>query len=284
MASISCSTCGTQVSEPQTECPSCGTPTGFLPADKPKRTKPLLIGAGAVAGVIVLVLVARLMFSGQESAPPAASPPQQTAVPEAPKAKEVKEAAKPAAPAPVARAPLLPEPVAPQAAAPDAAKNGVHFLAVYAARAEGGELLREVRPVVAPEERAMNEVISGAAGGTSLRPLGLACGPERAPYYAWVASREAAQATVQVQVGAACGFGSLAEAAQSAMDACRKRGGCQKDVAEMQLYAGDMRDSVAEGFRPRPRLSCQFSAGDIVEAWQFIAEKADFRGGCAALL
>ena len=89
---------------------------------------------------------------------------------------------------------------------------------------------------------------------------------------------------MQVQVGAACGFGTLAEAAQSAMDACRKRGGCQKDVAEMQLYAADMRDSVAEGFRPRPRLSCQFSAGDIVEAWQFVSEKADFRSGCAALL
>jgi hypothetical protein len=155
---------------------------------------------------------------------------------------------------------------------------------VYSSR-EGGEFLSELRPVVAQDESAMNELMSSAASGLALRPLGLACGPERSPYYAWVSSRDSApQSPIRVQVGAACGFETLAEAAQNAMDACRRRGGCQKDATEIQLYAADVRDGAGDAWRARPRMWCQFIAGSIVNAWQYVPEKTEFNSGCTSFL
>jgi len=279
MASIVCSTCGAQVADTQTECPACGTPSGFLPPDKPKRTKQyVLIGIAAVVVLGMLALFVSLVRPRPEVASPAALPAKK-AVEKA----VAPEPEKPAPPVAVARQPQT-EPVAPPVAPRVAEKNGVYFLAVYAAGA-GGELLRELRPVVAGDESAMNDVIKSAAQGLALRPLGLSCGPDRSPFYAWVSSREGApQSTVQVQVGAACGFATLAEAAQGAMDACRKRGGCQQDATEIQLYAADMRDSPGEAWRARPRLWCQFGAGKIANAWQYLPEKTAHDAGCAALL
>ena len=280
MASIVCSTCGAQVLDTQTECPACGTPSGFLPPDKPKRTKMyVLIGVAAVAAVGVAALLVSLLRPAPPQVASPAALPAKKAVEKAVEKAVAPEPEKPAPPVAVVQPPQ-PEPVTPRVAE----KNGVYFLAAYAA-APGGELLREVRPVVAGDESAMNEVIKGAAQGLALRPLGLACGPDRAPFYAWVSSREGApQSTVQVQVGAACGFGTLAEAAQGAMDACRKRGGCQKDATEIQLYAADMRDSPGEAWRARPRLWCQFGAGSIANAWQYVPEKTEYKAGCMALL
>jgi len=279
MAPITCPRCGAQVADTQPVCPTCGTPTGFAAPEKSMRTKYVLIGAGALLALGVVALIVRLVQPGPQSAHTEA--PQVKKAPALEAAPKAEKAEKPAPPAEVAKAPQPAPRPAPQ---PVTAKHGVYFLAVYSSR-EGGELLSELRPVVAQDESAMNEVMSSAASGLALRPLGLACGPERSPYYAWVSSRDSApQSPIRVQVGAACGFATLAEAAQNAMDACRKRGGCQKDATEIQLYAADVRDGAGDAWRAKPRMWCQFAAGSIVNAWQYVPEKTEFNSGCTSFL
>jgi hypothetical protein len=212
----------------------------------------------------------------QEVAKPA---PQEVAKP-APQ-----EVAKPA-PQEVAKAPQeeVEKPPPQEATAePRAAKNGVYFLMAYASSGDGREMLRELRPVVAQDESAMNEVINTAASGLALRPLGLACGPEREPYYAWVYSRDPTPQP-NFRVGGACGYSSLAAAALKAMEVCRESGGCQRTDAEIQLYAGDVRDGAGEKWRAKLRIWCQFTAGNVVNAWQYGPQKTDFNSGCASLL
>ena len=270
MAFIVCPTCGEQVSDTAPECPNCGTPTGVAPPERPKRWKYALVVAGVVLAAGVVVLIGRHLLNK------AAEQPVQ----------------------PVAKAPL-PEPAPPVAKAPpqDGAKappleatverpasgNGVYFLAGYVSGPEGRGLLREIRPVVAQDEGAMNEVMKGGTGALAFRPLGLACGPEREPYYAWVYSRDPAP-QASFGAGAACGYPSLTAAAQRAMQGCRERGGCQRTDAEIQLYAGDVRDGAGEERRGKPRVWCQLIAGSIVNAWQYGPQKTDFNSGCASLL
>ena len=239
------------------------------------RAKYVLIGAGALLAFGVVALMVRLMQPGPQSAHTEA--PQAKKAPAPEPAPTAQQAEKPAPPAEVAKAPQPAQRPAPR---PVTAKHGVYFLAVYSSH-EGGEFLSDLRPVVALDESAMNEVMGSAASGLALRPLGLACGPELPPYYAWASSRYSApQSPTRFHVGAACGFAKLADAAQSAMDACLKRGGCQKDATEIQLYAADVRDGAGDAWRARPRIWCQFAAGSIVNAWQYVPEKTEFNSGC----
>ena len=272
MGFIVCTTCGEQVAETALECGNCGTPTGVLPPDPPKPRKYALLVAGGVLAAGILVLIGSLVM--RSKAPPEAAQPVAKAPPaEAAKAPEP-EAAKP---------PQEPPAKAPQQEPAKASPHGVYFLAVYISSAEGRELLRELRPVVAPEEGAMNEVIKSGTKALAFRPLGLACGPDRGPYYAWVYSRDPTPQP-NFRVGAACGYASLTAAAEKAIEACRKSEGCQKTDAEIQLYAGDVRDGAGEEWRAKPRIWCQFSAGSIANAWQYDPQKTEFNSGCASLL
>lgn len=283
MTLITCTTCGAQVSDTAPECPDCGTPTGFVPpvSERPKYWKYALVVAGVVLAAGVIVLIGRQVLNKADEKPVqpvAKAPPPQPAPPvtQAPlqeMAKVPPQEVAEASPQEVAKAP--PQEATVERPAPG---NGVYFLAGYAS-----ELLREIRPVVAQDESAMNEVMKGGTGALALRPLGLACGPEREPYYAWVYSR-ALTPQPKFGAGAACGYSSLAAAAQRAMEGCRESGGCQRTDAEIQLYAADVRDGAAEGWRGRPRIWCQFTAGSIVSAWQYGAQKTDFSSGCASLL
>jgi zinc ribbon protein len=271
MAFMVCRTCGEQVADTAPECPKCGTPTGVEPPERPRRWgKYALVFAGVVVAAGIVALIGRQVLNRpaeQPVQPVAKAPPPEPAPP----------AAK-APPQEVAKAP--PQERAVERGTPK--KHGVYFLAGYASGLEGRELLREIRPVVAPDESAMNEVVKGGTGALAFRPLGLACGPEREPYYAWVYSTPTAQSSFGA--GAACGYPSLAAAAQRAMEGCRENRGCQRTDAEIQLYAGDVRDGAGEEGRGKPRLWCQFTAGSIVNAWQYGPQKTDFNSGCASLL
>jgi len=273
MAFIVCPTCGEQVADTALECPNCGTPTGVEPPERrPRRWKYALVVGGVVLAAGIVVLIGRHVLNKaaeQPVQPVAKAPPPE-----------------PAKPPPVAKAPPQEAAVAPQQEATaerPASGNGVYFLAGYMSGPEGRELLREIRPVVAQDESAMNEVMKGGKGALAFRPLGLACGPERGPYFAWVYSRDP---TPQSSFGAggACGYSSLTAAAERAMQGCRERGGCQRTDAEIQLYAGDVRDGAGEEWRGKPRVWCQFAAGSIVNAWQYGPQKTDFNSGCASLL
>ncbi len=282
MAFIVCTTCGEQVSDTALECPACGTPTGVEPPERPKRWKYALVVAGVVLAAGIIVLIARQFRSepvAKAPQPVAAKPAQEQLA--KPPQQEVAQAAKPEAAKPpqeqVAKAPQQEVAKAPPG------KNGVYFLAGYASAPEGREQLREIRPVVAQDESAVNEVMKGGTGAAAFRPLGLACGPEREPYYAWVYSRGPA-AQPHLRGWGACGYTSLMAAALKAMEVCRASGGCQSTDAEIQLYAADVRDGAGEEWRAKPRIWCQFAAGSIVSAWQYGPQKMDFNSGCASLL
>lgn len=284
---ITCTTCGGQVQDTAVECPACGTPTGVEPPERPKRWKKYaLISAGVLLAAGIVALVARKGDPPvkKEQAVKAAQPVAKAPQPEAPKLEAPKRET-PKVEAPVVEAAKPPpEPVAkaPQQQVAKLPPHGVYFLAVYTA-SEGRELLRELRPVVAPDESAMNEFVNRGSGARVYRPLGLACGPDRGPFYAWVFSRDPTPQP-NFRVGGACGFPSLTAAAQRAMEGCRESGGCKGTDTEIQLYAADVRDGAGEEWRAKPRLFCQFAAGNILTAWQYGAQKADFNAACAALL